>query len=59
MKDQYKILAANARKIAINYENKAIAFSAEGGHNESDEMKKLADHHRNEATKYMQAAEAL
>ena len=59
MKEQYKILAANARKIAMEYDNKAMAFSAEGGHHESNEMKKLADHHKSEATKYMQAAEAL
>lgn len=59
MKDQYKKLAANARKIALDYEYKAMAFSAEGGYRKSDEMKKLADHHRSEATKYMQAAEAL
>ncbi len=59
MKDQYKILAANARKIAMEYDNKMNDEMKDGSGAKAMEYMELAKHHRNEADKYMKAAEAL
>ena len=59
MKEQYKILAANARKIAMDYDNKMSEEMKDGSGAKAMEYMELAKHHRSEATKYMQAAEAL
>ena len=59
MKDQYKILASNARKIAMEYDNKMSNEMKDGSGAKAMEYMELAKHHRSEANKYMQAAEAL
>ncbi len=59
MKDQYKILAANARKIALDYDNKMSEQQKDGNREKAEYYLGLAQHHRNEADKYMKAAEAL
>lgn len=59
MKEQYKIPAANALKIAMDYENKMSEEMKDGSGAKAMEYMELAKHHRSEATKYMQAAEAL
>lgn len=59
MKEQYKILAANARKIAMDYDNKMSEEMKDGSGAKAMEYMELAKHHRSEATKYMQAAENL
>ena len=59
MKDQYKILASNARKIAMDYDNKMSNEMKDGSGAKAMEYMELAKHHRSEATKYMKAAEAL
>lgn len=59
MKDQYKKLAANARKIAMDYDNKMNDEMKDGSGAKAMLYMEMAKHYRTEADKYMQAAEAL
>jgi len=59
MKDQYKKLAANSRRIAMDYDNKMSEEMKDGSGAKAMEYMELAKHHRSEADKYMQAAEDL
>ena len=55
MKDQYKALADNATRQAIAYDNKEIAATALGEMSEADNHRKLAQYHRSESSKYLEA----
>ena len=59
MKEQYKILAANARKIAMDYDNKMSEEMKDGSGAKAMEYMELAKHHRREDDKYTAAGNAL
>lgn len=59
MKEQYKILAANARRIAMDYDNKMSHEMKDGSGAKAMEYMELAKHHRSEADKYTAAGNAL
>lgn len=56
MKDQYQALSDNSIKIAIEYYNKE---SNAGTSSQANDFRLLAEHHRNESKKYLEAMEAL
>lgn len=59
MKNQYKVLAVNARNIAMKYDAKMAVEMNDGTGEQAEKYMKLAEHYRAEARVYDGAAARL